>query len=87
MELLKRKELKTVLQPIMSKWIKKQRQSLGFSQEQMARRYGMSVRSYIDLEHGICFPSATTLAQLLTTLSGYEAEKMLEEIKISVNAL
>ena len=87
MELLKRKELKTVLQPIMSKWMKKQRQSLGFSQEQMARRYGMSVRSYIDLEHGICFPSATTLAQLLTTLSGDEAEKMLAEIKISVDAL
>ena len=86
MELLKRKELKTAMKPIMSKWMKTQRQSLGFSQEQMARQYGMSVRSYIDLEHGVNFPSAATFAQLLTSLNSDDARKMLAELKAAADS-
>ena len=81
MELRKRKELKAAMQPIMAKWLKAQRQALGLSQEQMTRQYGLSVRSYIDLEHGVNFPSAATFARLLTLLSSDEAEKMLAELK------
>lgn len=83
----KRQQLKTAMQPVMSKWIKQTRLSLCLTQEQMARRYGMAVRSYIDLEHGTCFPSATTFAQLLTTLNTEAVAEMLKELKNAVEHL
>lgn len=83
----KRQQIKTAMQPVMSKWIKQTRLSLCLTQEQMARRYGMAVRSYIDLEHGTCFPSATTFAQLLTTVNKGAVSELLEELKNAVEHL
>lgn len=80
----KRQQIKTAMQPVMSKWIKQTRLSLYLTQEQMAQRYGMAVRSYIDLEHGTCFPSATTFAQLLITINKEAATEMLEDLKNAV---
>ena len=41
----------------------------------------MSCRSYIDLEHGDSFPSATTMALFLTMLEPAEQEKLLEKMR------
>ena len=75
------------MRPIVSKWFKKHRQSPRLSQDQMAQKYGMSARPYIDLEHGTSFPSATTFAQLLTALSKEDAKSLLMEIKAAVDLL
>lgn len=77
----KQQRIKEAIRPIISAKLKIYRQTAGLTQEQMARRYGMSVRSYVDLEHGICFPSAITLAQLLTSLSREELKVLLADIK------
>ena len=81
METRKQQRIKDAMKPIISAKLKSYRKSIGLTQEQMAREYGMSVRSYVDLEHGICFPSATTFAQLLTSLNQEELKALLADIK------
>lgn len=84
METRKQQRIKDAMKPIISAKLKSCRKSIGLTQEQMAREYGMSVRSYVDLEHGICFPSATTFAQLLTSLNQEELKALLADIKDAV---
>ena len=84
METRKQQRIKDAMKPIISAKLKSYRRSAGLTQEQMAREYGMSVRSYVDLEHGICFPSATTFAQLLTSLNQEELKALLADIKDAV---
>ena len=81
METRKQQRIKDAMKPIISAKLRNYRKSAGLTQEQMAREYGMSVRSYVDLEHGICFPSATTFAQLLTSLNQEELKALLTDIK------
>lgn len=57
------------------------RKSWSLSQEAMAKKLSMSVRSYIDLEHGDNLPSATTLALFLTMLDPYDQEKLLDQLR------
>lgn len=87
METTKQQRIRDAMKPIISEKLKSYRQAAGLTQEQMAREYGMSVRSYIDLEHGNCFPSATTFAQLLTSLSREELKVLLADIKDVVDPL
>lgn len=84
METRKQQRIKDAMKPIISAKLRNYRKSNGLTQEQMAREYGMSVRSYVDLEHGICFPSATTFAQLLTSLNQEELKALLADIKDAV---
>ena len=84
METRKQQRIKDAMKPIISAKLRNYRKSNGLTQEQMAREYGMSVRSYVDLEHGICFPSATTFAQLLISLNQEELKALLADIKDAV---
>ena len=84
METRKQQRIKDAMKPIISAKLRNYRKSNVLTQEQMAREYGMSVRSYVDLEHGICFPSATTFAQLLTSLNQEELKALLADIKDAV---
>lgn len=81
MAITKQQRIKESIRPIISAKLKSYRQTAELTQEQMAQRYGMSVRSYVDLEHGICFPSATTFAQLLTSLNQEDLKSLLADIK------
>ena len=81
METRKQQRIKDAMKPIIAAKLRSYHKSNGQTQEQMAREYGMSVRSYVDLEHGICFPSATTFAQLLTSLNQQELKALLTDIK------
>lgn len=82
-----RQQLTKAMLPAVMKRLKQYRQDLGLSQEQMAMQYGIAVRSYIDLEHGKNFPSATTFAQLLTALSKDDLKDLLAEIRTAVDPL
>lgn len=82
-----RQQLTDAMKPAVAKSLKQHRQDLSLTQEQMAMQYGIAVRSYIDLEHGINFPSATTFAQLLTALSKEDLKDLLAEIKTAVDPL
>ena len=81
MVITKQQKIKEAIRPIISAKLKNYRKTAGLTQEQMVRRYGMSVRSYVDLEHGICFPSAITLALFLTFLSREDLKVLLADIK------
>lgn len=63
---------KSHLQPILAEEFRQYRKVYMLSQEQLAKRLGISVRSYIDLEHGLFLPSATTLIHFLLLLDDQE---------------
>ena len=48
------------------------RKECGLSQERFARMLRISVRSYIDLEHGVSLPSAVTLLRWLLLMDEQE---------------
>lgn len=48
------------------------RKTYGLSQERFARLLRISVRSYIDLEHGVFMPSTVTLLRFLLMLDDQE---------------
>lgn len=75
---------KAAMQPIMCKWFKQYRAKRKISQEQMAMKFMMSVRSYSDLEHGISFPSGVTFARFLLMLTKEEQKEMLEDIRMEI---
>ena len=72
---------KKTLQNIMSEELKQYRQQHGLSQEAMARKLMLAVRTYVDLEHGINLASATTLAIYLTQLPPNEQERFLQAVR------
>ena len=51
------------------------------SQERFARMLKISVRSYIDLEHGAAFPSAITLLRYFLLLDEQEMLRVLATIE------
>ena len=75
---------KAAMQPIVCDWFKRYRTTRKISQEQMAMKCMMSVRSYSDLEHGTSFPSGVTFARFLLLLTKEEQKEMLKDIRIEI---
>ena len=57
------------------------RKEHGLSQERFAQILKISVRSYIDLEHGATFPSAITLLRFILLLDEQEMISVLATIE------
>lgn len=79
----RRENMKKALQEIIPVELKQYRIKKGLSQEAMARHLMVAVRSYIDLEHGVTFPSALTLANYLLLLPEEEQEDLLRRLRSS----
>ena len=77
MRQLQRKNIKKALQDVFPVELKQYRKRQNLSQEAMARTLMLSVRSYIDLEHGLTMPSALTLALYMMLLSKEEQKDLL----------
>ena len=80
----RRENMKKALQEIFPVELKRYRIKKGLSQEAMARLLMVAVRSYIDLEHGVTFPSALTLANYLLLLSEEEQEDLLRRLRSGI---
>lgn len=65
-------EQKDTLQAVIAKEFREYRKAYTLSQVRFAQRLRISVRSYIDLEHGLFLPSATTLLLFLLQLNDQE---------------
>ena len=65
-------EQKDTLQAAIAKEFREYRKVYTLSQVQFAKRLRISGRSYIDLEHGLFLPSATTLLLFLLQLNEQE---------------
>lgn len=65
-------EKKAVLQSLIARAFREYRKAHGLSQAQFAKSLQVAVRSYIDLEHGLFLPSATTLLLFLLQLDDQE---------------
>ena len=83
MQTKRRENMKKALQEIIPVELKRYRIKKGLSQEAMARLLMVAVRSYIDLEHGVTFPSALTLANYLLLLPAEEQEDLLRRLRSS----
>ena len=69
------------LRSCMGKELLAYRKENGLSQERFAQMLKISARSYIDLEHGIAFPSAITLLQFFLLLEEQEMLSVLATIE------
>ncbi len=81
---MKHDQMKDAMKPVVSNWLRRYRIQHRLSQEQMARAFMISCRSYADLEHGICCPSGLTFAMFLTFLSKEEQKEFLADIKAEI---
>lgn len=81
MRMQKRDRMKKALQQVTAVELKCYRERNQLTQEAMASRLRMNVRTYIDLEHGANLPSATTLALHLTSLPKEEQARFLASVK------
>lgn len=81
---MKHDQMKEAMKPIVCDWLRRYRKQYKLSQEQMARAFMISCRSYADLEHGICCPSGLTFAMFLTFLSMEEQKEFLADIKAEI---
>ena len=79
-----RNNMKKALQEVFPVELKRYRIKKGLSQEAMARLLMVVARSYIDLEHGVTFPSALTLANYLLLLSEEEQEDLLRRLRSGI---
>ena len=70
-----------VLRSCMGKELLAYRKEHVLSQERFARMLKISVRSYIDLEHGATFPSAITLLRYFLLLDEQEMLSVLATIE------
>ena len=77
----RRTELQKILQVYMAGEFKQYRHRQGLSQEGMARKLKISIRTYVDLEHGETCPSAATLVIYLTQLPSEEQKQFLEGLR------
>lgn len=68
----------------LSGWAKKAREERKLTQEKMAERLTMSVRSYADLERGKSGFSATTLLFFLSELPEEQAMQIVREFREGV---
>lgn len=83
---LKRENMKKALQDVIPVELKRYRKKRNLSQEAMARILKLSVRSYIELEHGTTMPSALTLALFMMLLSEEEQKNLLALMQETVEA-
>ena len=60
------------------------RAELNLSQEEMAERLDISLRSYSNLEHGICFCSALSLINFINNCD-VDKDKLFSEFKDIIN--
>ena len=81
---MKHDQMKDAMKPVVCNWLRRYRIQHRLSQEQMARAFMISCRSYADLEHGICCPSGLTFAMFLTFLSKEEQKELLADIKAEI---
>ena len=81
---MKHDQMKVAMKPVVCNWLRRYRIQHRLSQEQMARAFMISCRSYADLEHGICCPSGLTFAMFLTFLSKEEQKEFLADIKAEI---
>lgn len=81
---MKHDQMKEAMKHIVRDWLRRYRIQYKLSQEQMARAFMISCRSYADLEHGICCPSGLTFAMFLTFLSKEEQKEFLSDIKAEI---
>lgn len=86
MQSKRRNNMKKALQEIFPVELQQYRINKGLSQEAMARLLMVAVRSYIDLEHGVTFPSALTLANYLLLLPEKEQEDLLRRLRSSIES-
>ena len=77
----KRTELQRIFQTVMAGELEQYRKRNGLTQERMAQKLKLSVRTYADLEHGICAPSAATLAIYLSQLPIADQRRLLETLR------
>lgn len=77
----RREELNDRLRRTVSFRLRKYREDYELSQTQMAKKLHVSIRSYIDLEHGISSPSAMTMVHFLLLMEKEEQEEFLELLK------
>ena len=80
----RRENMKKALQEIFPVELKQYRIKRELTQEAMARLLMVVARSYIDLEHGVTFPSALTLANYLLLLSEEEQEDLLRRLRSGI---
>ena len=80
----RRENMKKALQEIFPVELKQYRIKKGLSQEAMAKLLMVAARSYIDLEHGVTFPSALTLANYMLLLTEKEQEDLLRHLRSGV---
>lgn len=66
------------------KELKAKRAELNLSQEQMAERLDISLRSYSNLEHGICFCSALSLINFINNCN-VDKDKLFSEFEEIIN--
>lgn len=81
---MKHDQMKDAMKPVVCNGLRRYRIQHSLSQEQMARAFMISCRSYADLEHGICCPSGLTFAMFLTFLSKEEQKEFLADIKAEI---
>ena len=81
---MKHDQMKDAMKPVVCNWLRRYRIQHRLSQEQMARAFMISCRSYADLVHGICCPSGLTFAMFLTFLSKEEQKEFLADIKAEI---
>ena len=81
---MKHDQMKDAMKPVVCNWLRRYRIQHRLSQEQMARAFMISCRSYADLEHGICCPSGLTFAMFLTFLSKEEQKEFLSDIRAEI---
>lgn len=81
---MKHDQMKDAMKPIVCNWLRRYRSQHKLTQEQMARAFMISGRSYSDLEHGSCCPSGLTFAMFLTFLSKEEQKEFLSDIRAEI---
>lgn len=81
---MKHDKMKEAMKPVVCNWLRRYRSQNRLTQEQMARAFMISGRSYSDLEHGICCPSGLTFAMFLTFLSKEEQKEFLSDIRAGI---
>ena len=77
----KRDSVKDRLQPVIASEMKRFREENNWTQAELAKKLFISTRCYIDLERGINFPSALTLALFMTMLDEEKQEIFLTVLR------
>lgn len=72
---------KGALQAVIAEELREYRKEHALSQAQFAQKLQISVRSYIDLEHGLFLPLATTLLLFLLRLDDQELLSFLSSVE------